>query len=362
MSVRTVSPSYADDEALARACVAGDVEAFAQLYRRYFPDLVRFLERRGNDHGRAEDIAQETLARAFRYLSGFDASRPVWPWLRTIAMRVAGNDATVRTSEVLVYDAPDGVDPVDPVDALAARSVLVESLRRLPDRQRDALVMRYVEDLQPADIAAVLGMTRNSLEQLLWRARRGLAREYGRLTGAVLVPLSLRLRRAAHWLDTRASAAWSGVVAGAGDVAVGAVVVVASATAAVTAAPGAKPVPATTTATVAAVPVAAPLAPSRPASGVRTSPGAPAARPAAPAPAQSSDDVVVERNTEVGPAAARSRNRVSPDPTREGSVQEDENDVRTRLVETHGGGGTHNSGGPSLACLLANVCDVTPGS
>lgn len=356
MAAHADLPTVLDDGALARACVAGDPEAFALLYRRYFPDLVRFMERRGNDHGRAEDIAQETLARALRYLPGFDASRPLWPWLRTIAVRIAGNEAAARTSEVLVCDTPEGRGADDPVDAVAARSMLVESLRRLPDRQRDALVMRYVQDRQPADIAAVLGMSKNSFDQLLFRARRGLAKEYGRLSGAVLVPLSLRMRRAAHWVDTRIGAAFAGVISNAADFAVGAVVVVASATAAISAV-GTSP--------AAAAPVALAGAEAPSLAAVRRgandiTPGAPTAR--TPVARKGSEDIVIERKVNVGPAAARSRTRVSGDPAR-GELPEEENehvlDVPL-LGPVRTGGSYQHGGGPGYICRNTGVCLTRP--
>lgn len=350
MSVRAVLPS--DDGALARACVEGDAEAFALLYRRYFPDLVRFLERRGNDHARAEDIAQETLARAFRYLPGFDASRPLWPWLRTIAVRVAGSEAAARSAEVLVCDAPDAASH-DPADALAARDVLVESLRRLPDRHRDALVMRYVEDRHPADIAAVLGMNKNSFEQLLWRARRGLAREYGRLSGAVLVPLSLRLRRAAYWADARVSAAFSDALASAGSVAVGAAVVVTSLTAATATSPPVQ-------AALGVASDASADAPSLASVGSQTRRSASTVVTTPPQVGRTSgngEDIVVERQVQVGPGSARAQARTASDPTRKGTVHENRRQVDAPAPIYDGHTRVERTGGSTgLICNVTGFC------
>ena len=354
MAVRAVIPSPVDDGALARAHVAGDPEAFASLYRRYFPDLVRFLERRGNDHARAEDIAQETLARAFRYLNGFDQTRPMWPWLRTIAVRIAGVEAQRRTSEVLVSDTVDGGAVADdPVEVLAARSVLVASLRTLPARQRDALVMRYVEDRQPSDIAAVLGLTRAAFEQLLWRARRSLAREYSRISSAVLVPVGIRLRRAAAWADARVGAAMPMVLASAGDVAVGAVVVVA-AVAGVAHVQGAPAAPPTVVA-------AAGYAANSPAGGMSLA-AQTQRMPVATRPGFGQEppgDIVVERQEQVGPVAARSRARANTDPTRDGTVEEDETVINTPLGPVRVGGSHTNGSGPGLVCRATGVCGVT---
>src|SRR5436305_777163 len=73
------------DTALVERFQTGDEEAFADLYRRYFPRLRRYCVRRLGDPHEAEEAAQEALARAYRALPNLGGDRRFYPWLRVIA-------------------------------------------------------------------------------------------------------------------------------------------------------------------------------------------------------------------------------------------------------------------------------------
>jgi RNA polymerase sigma-70 factor (ECF subfamily) len=356
MSASARIPSEHDEDgALARAHLDGDREAFAILYRRYYPDLVRYVARRGADHARAEDVAQETLARAYRYFGGFDPSRPVWPWLRTIATRIAAVEAGRRSNEVLVDDpATDAAVPGgDPVDAIAGRVTLAQAMRQLPLRQRDALLLRYVEDRQPSDIAASFGLTRTAFEQLLWRARRSLAREYAKVTTA-LMPLALRLRRAAARCQERAALASTFVLNTLGNAVVGVSVTVAGATAILP--------------TFAASPTA--LAAPRFA-GVAASVTDPAghdrdayARPAVPVPVSATADdghVHVSVRRDAGPASTTQDVTLTKSATGSGTVVEHRRSTSTSATGDRGGRIyiERRGSGPTLLCsAVPGLCDL----
>ena len=211
---------------LARAYLAGDREAFATLFRRYYPDLLWFLSGRLRDHALAEDLAQETLLRALRSMPTYDPTREIWPWLRTIASRLASAESTKRGAELPVEEVDRGVGSrEDDSDAVLARDAVLQALSTIPPRQSRALVMRYVEDRDPSDIADLFGMSRGALEQLLWRARRSFAKEY-RQRNAAVVPgfatLAARLRRLLHGFETKLQFATGATMSLAGDVALGA--------------------------------------------------------------------------------------------------------------------------------------------
>lgn len=204
------------DGALACEHLSGAGEAFAELYRRYYPRLVRLCLRRTGDAYLAEDIAQETLLRALRYLSGFDTSRPMWPWLKTIATRIAYQHAQQTSRERcsdIDQEDPEAYAVESPCHRIDDQLVLSAALDRVPTRQRAALVMRYVDDWSTADSARFAGMTVPAFEQLLFRARRRLGAEYRRLTeirrpGTLgLLPLSFAtLRRLRLTARTRLDA------------------------------------------------------------------------------------------------------------------------------------------------------------
>src|SRR3954447_13125356 len=92
------------DAAIARLNLAGNTDGFEILYRRYYPRLVRVCARHVRDDHLAEDLAQETLLRALRCVAGYDTSRPMWPWLKTIATRLC-YDHTGRAGREVVVDS-----------------------------------------------------------------------------------------------------------------------------------------------------------------------------------------------------------------------------------------------------------------
>jgi len=186
-----------DDAALVHAHRAGDDQAFDALFHRYYHPLVSWLEWRCHDHARAEDIAQETFAAVARYIGTFDSSRPIWPWLRTIAGHLAGRATRAVAAEMPVERLPEYGDCSDVIGRLDDRAVMASALSKLPQRHQTALRLRYAEERSGPECAATLNMSPNAFNQLIWRARRLLKTELEALGGGVagvgaLLPLCLR--------------------------------------------------------------------------------------------------------------------------------------------------------------------------
>jgi len=197
VAVSVVDP----DSVLVQEHLGGEREAFDLLYRRYFPKLVRLCARLTKDSAAAEDIAQETLVRAHEHLARFDLSRPMWPWLKTIATRLLIDHARVRARELPVehgrtlnsHDAEPGWNE--------ERDVLAEALSKLPPRQQTAVALRYLEDWDGPQAAEFLGLSGLAFRQILHRAKRKLHTEYKKIAepawGAMLVPFGW-IRRMSH--------------------------------------------------------------------------------------------------------------------------------------------------------------------
>src|SRR5687767_1117582 len=76
--------------------LAGKDDAIAALYERYFPRLKRHCRRYVGSAQEAEDVAQDAFLRALRYLPSFDATRPLWPWLKRIGTSTSLNHIDER--------------------------------------------------------------------------------------------------------------------------------------------------------------------------------------------------------------------------------------------------------------------------
>lgn len=136
-------------------------ESFEELYARAYGVAYQLLGRRTE----AEDVAQETLARAFVHWRKIRSYAEAW------VVRVAGNlaiDAWRRHRRLQHEAAPEGRTPGPD----AARVDLHRALRRLSRRQREVLVLRFLADLPEADVAKALGCSVGSVKV---HASRGLA-------------------------------------------------------------------------------------------------------------------------------------------------------------------------------------------
>jgi RNA polymerase sigma-70 factor, ECF subfamily len=159
------------DAALVRAAQRGSEQAVEELFARHWPDAYRTALLIAHDRSAAEDIAQEAFVSALRALPRFDRSRPLRPWLHRIVVNRAIDWARARRlrREVDVEAVPEAVAP-EARDELGLGS-LGAALAWLSPEHRAVVVMRYLLELTPGEIAAALDLPRGTVNS---RLRRGL--------------------------------------------------------------------------------------------------------------------------------------------------------------------------------------------
>ena len=157
----------------------GDADAFADLYRRYAPDLHAYCRHRLGAVADAEDAAHETFMRAQAALPNFDVEAPLWPWLVTIASRHCTDVLRKRGRDASALLLPTaGVVDLDLEEQVAGRiraSITRDALRQVRVRYRAPLFLREFAGLSYAEIAASEGTTVGSVRSALMRGRRELA-------------------------------------------------------------------------------------------------------------------------------------------------------------------------------------------
>jgi RNA polymerase sigma-70 factor (ECF subfamily) len=175
-----------DDEALRpvlERARAGDSEAFGELFRHTRPDVERVCRRLLGPGPAAEDAASEVFLRAQRGLDGYAGERPFRPWLLGIASHHCIDVLRRRHTESRLFDARDLArdDLVDPGPSPLRRMARAEqqaevqgAVEALPDRYRLPLVLRYFGELDYAAIGDVLGVSREQVATLVYRAKRRL--------------------------------------------------------------------------------------------------------------------------------------------------------------------------------------------
>jgi len=170
------------DEDLLRAA-RSDPGAFAVLYDRHAPALARWLARRSSPDA-AQELLAETFAQAWTARRRYRPGRgPVRAWLFGIAQhllfgyyrRLEVEDRARRRLGVALEPCVDD-DADERLDALALGPELSRALAALPESLRDAVLLRVVEQLDYAELAARLGCSRQAARLRVSRGLRALRR------------------------------------------------------------------------------------------------------------------------------------------------------------------------------------------
>jgi RNA polymerase sigma-70 factor, ECF subfamily len=153
----------------------GDPVDLEQIFRAHQQEIyVYFLRTTGNRH-RAEDLGQETFARACSAAVLFRGDSSVRTWLFSIARRVMVDDIRRRGPAT----APLEIEPSGPARDPSDRLAIEQALRALPVTSREAIVLCDVLGLTPSEAAEITGLNANAFRVRLHRARGQFREVYG---------------------------------------------------------------------------------------------------------------------------------------------------------------------------------------
>lgn len=158
---------------LVRAAQQGDVRAFAALVDAYYARCLRFALHMLSSRGDAEEAVQDTFLRVYRALPSYQERDSFEPWLfRILANRCRSAGARERRRSELVEfgEVPDHPSDQRHDEAIAWREEIARALATLPLEQREAFLMRHVEDLSYDDMAIVTGAGISALKMRVKRA------------------------------------------------------------------------------------------------------------------------------------------------------------------------------------------------
>jgi RNA polymerase sigma factor (sigma-70 family) len=166
------------DERLSRRASAGDRRAFAAIFRRYHQPLFRYCLAILGDREDAEEALQNAMVKVMGALPGEERRIELKPWLYRIAHNESV-DLLRRRRQTRVLDAELPAPGPGLAEDAATRerlAGLIADLGELPERQRQALVLRELAGLKFSEIGAALGTSAAVARQTLYEARQGLRR------------------------------------------------------------------------------------------------------------------------------------------------------------------------------------------
>ena len=166
-------PAGRDERAWVRGAQAGSVSDLEALFREHWPRAYRAAYLVVHDAAAAEDIAQEAFLAAVRALDRFDARRPFGPWLHRIVVNRAIDWARAHSLRRELGD--ERIDEAEGAPPSAGANPYSEgvlgALGSLSPDHRAVIVLRYLLEYTPGEIAELLDLPRGTVNS---RLRRGL--------------------------------------------------------------------------------------------------------------------------------------------------------------------------------------------
>jgi RNA polymerase sigma-70 factor (ECF subfamily) len=172
------SPDSQSDAACVRAVLDGDAEAFTALVERYQDKYMRFAVRMLGTREDADEALQAAFIRAYRALAQCRDAHRFGAWLYRIVVNECRTRATRRRrrerwfvrDERALNDAPAAAG----AESTSLREEIQRALARLPTEQREAFVLKYVEEMSYEEMAEVTGAGVSALKMRVKRACRRL--------------------------------------------------------------------------------------------------------------------------------------------------------------------------------------------
>ncbi len=144
----------------------GDEDTFHQVFDRTLPVAERIAFRITGDHAVSEELAAEALTRLYVSWWRLSSTSHREAWVLRVTTNLAIDVVRRRRRQIAV----DFGASTTPDDAVLVRMALAEALSRLPNRQRQVVVLRYLSDLSETDVAVALGVSVGSVKTHLHRA------------------------------------------------------------------------------------------------------------------------------------------------------------------------------------------------
>ena len=167
---------HADGHSAVRA-MRPDAAEFDRIVADHRERIARLAYRLLGWRDEVEDVVQEVFLAAFRNREAFRAESSLTTWLTTIAINKCRSHLRKRLLRLLFFERSRHrlAGSVDGAEGAALERESFEQVRRalqkLPTRHREVVVLRYLEETPIAEIAEVLGISRNAVEVRLNRAR-----------------------------------------------------------------------------------------------------------------------------------------------------------------------------------------------
>ena len=169
------------DAELALACKAGDSSALEKLYWRHAQRTWRYARHFSGSDEAAAEIVQEVFVRVARHVSAYEGRAQFSTWLFAI-VRSAAVEFNVKRrrapqpvkGELMERMPAKTLEPQEELAAAETRQAVRDAVARLPENEREAVLLCELEDLPLREAGEILGWSESRVKVTLFRARRKL--------------------------------------------------------------------------------------------------------------------------------------------------------------------------------------------
>ncbi len=166
---------HSDDD-LIEQIKHGDEKSAEELIKRYYTSILRYCKRQCFNPEKAEDLTQETFLKLFRNLSGYKGKRKFKAYLYTIANHLCIDES--RKIEVYPLENEEEIrDASDEMRRIEDKAEINYLLNALSPEQREAVILRFGEQLEFWEIAKVMGCNMRTAQSRVRNALKIMRKE-----------------------------------------------------------------------------------------------------------------------------------------------------------------------------------------
>ena len=175
-----------EDYILIRRIQNGDPEAFETLVRKYYQNIYQFCVRRCNgDTALAADLTQDTFLKLIEHIQQYRLTGKFINFLLTIAVNTCNNHFKKKSPDMVDMDTlsavPSNLNISEEVLRQEDAKIIQQAIDRLPDMQKEVVILRFYHDRKLKEIAAITGVSlptaKSRLKQGLDKLKRYLDKE-----------------------------------------------------------------------------------------------------------------------------------------------------------------------------------------
>lgn len=167
-------PTTAD---IVRRAAEGDRAAFAAVVNAHYDFLFRTAYKWCGNRADAEDIAQDVCIKLANALKGFDGRSAFTSWLYRIVLNAVRDRQRQGMRQARQVHALSEVTPGEAApdqESTVAENQVWDAVRRLPEKQRDAMLLVYAEERSHAEVAEIMGVKESTVSWYVHEAKKAL--------------------------------------------------------------------------------------------------------------------------------------------------------------------------------------------